>query len=293
MLPEFQPYRALRRRAGQIAVGERRARRELDAVACLLRHGASQVVERTLTPGYAHAEPEVTIAVSVYDYADVVGVALESAAASVGIAVEIVVVDDHSRDLSLASVCDWMRSNPDVPTLLLAKQANEGLEAARNTAFEAARAPLVMVLDADNMLSPHGVARLRDVLTEHADAAGAYGPLRGFGESDGWRSNAPWDVAALCRGNYIDAQALLRREWWRRLGGYISYPDDVYGWEDWDLWLRLAAQGGYLAFTDQEVGLYRVQRESMLSLTNLAHDDAVEAIRRRHPGLPWPEAGNP
>lgn len=293
MLPEFQPYRALRRRAGQIAVGERRARRELESAACLLRHGTNQFVERTLSPGYRNAEPEVTVAVSVYDYANLVGEALDSVAASVGVAVEIVVVDDHSRDPSVAEVSDWMTSNPDVPTLLLAKQANEGLEAARNTAFEAARAPMVMVLDADNMLSPHGIAHLRDVLVEHPDAAGAYGPLREFGEETDWRSNAPWDLTALCRGNYIDAQALMRREWWRRLGGYISYPDDVYGWEDWDLWLRLAAQGGYLAFTDHEVGLYRVQRESMLSLTNLAHDDAVEAIRRRHPGLPWPEAGNP
>ena len=49
-------------------------------------------------------------------------------------------------------------------------------------------------------------------------------------------------------------------------------------------------RGGYLAFTDREVGLYRVQRESMLSLTNLAHDDAVEAMRLRHPGLPWPKS---
>jgi len=293
MLPEFQPYRELRRRAGQIAVGERRARRELEATACLLRHGAGQFIERTFTPGYAIAEPEVTIAVSLYDYAGVVAEALHSAAASVGVAFEIVVVDDHSRDPSVAVVREWMGSHPDVPILLLAKQANEGLEAARNTAFEAARAPLVMVLDADNMVSPHGIAHLRDVLVEHPDAAGAYGPLREFGEGSELRSNAPWDPAALCRGNYIDAQALLRREWWRRLGGYISYPDDVYGWEDWDLWLRLAAQGGYLAFTDREVGFYRVQRESMLSLTNLAHDDAVEAMRKRHPGLPWPKAGNP
>ncbi len=292
MLPEFQPYRALRRRAGQIAVGERRERRELEAVACLLSHGTSQFVERTLTPSYATAAPEVTIAVSVYDYAGVVGEALDSAAATVGVAVEIVVVDDHSRDLSVAAVGEWMRANANVPTLLLAKQANEGLEAARNTAFEAARAPLVMVLDADNMLAPHGVSLLRDILTAQPDAAGAYGPLRGFGEGAGWRSNAPWDAAALFGGNYIDAQALLRREWWRRLGGYLTYTDEVYGWEDWDLWLRLAAQGGYLAFTDREVGLYRVQRESMLSLTNLAHDDAADAIRRRHPGLPWPDAGH-
>ena len=87
--------------------------------------------------------------------------------------------------------------------------------------------------------------------------------------------------------NYIDAQAMWRREAWRRLGGYRDDDDDVYGWEDWDLWLRLAAAGGHARLVPQVLGRYRVQPGSMIALTNLATDDARRSIRRRYPTLPW------
>jgi hypothetical protein len=31
-----------------------------------------------------------------------------------------------------------------------------------------------------------------------------------------------------------------------------------------------------------------VQRGSMIALTNLATDDAIAAMRKRYPDLPWP-----
>ena len=38
----------------------------------------------------------------------------------------------------------------------------------------------------------------------------------------------------------------------------------------------------------QILGRYRVQRGSMIALTNLATDDAIAAMRKRYPNLPWP-----
>ena len=36
------------------------------------------------------------------------------------------------------------------------------------------------------------------------------------------------------------------------------------------------------------LGRYRVQASSMIALTNLATDDAIAAMHRRYPDLPWP-----
>ena len=80
---------------------------------------------------------------------------------------------------------------------------------------------------------------------------------------------------------------MLRKSAWLRLGGYRA-DESVYGWEDWDLWLRLAAEGGQAMLVTQILGRYRVQRGSMISLTNLATDDAIAAMRTRYPTLPWP-----
>ena len=92
----------------------------------------------------------------------------------------------------------------------------------------------------------------------------------------------------LCTANYIDAQAMVRVDAWRRLGGYRDDDHHVFGWEDWDLWLRLAQDGGHAVLVPEILGRYRVQRSSMIALTNLAVDDAVAALRLRYPSLPWP-----
>ena len=72
------------------------------------------------------------------------------------------------------------------------------------------------------------------------------------------------------------------------LGGYRADDEHVYGWEDWDLWLRLAATGGRAVLHREILGRYRVQGSSMITLTNLETDDAIQAMRARYPTLPWP-----
>ena len=145
-----------------------------------------------------------------------------------------------------------------------------------------------MVMDADNMIYPTCLRKLADALGDHPDVDAAYAILEDFGDQRNIRSAIAWDVDRLCRANYIDAQAMLRKAAWQRLGGYRGDDDLVYGWEDWDLWLRLAAEGGRAMLVTQILGRYRVQRGSMIALTNLATDDAIAAIRQRYPTLPWP-----
>ncbi len=287
-LGPFRPYRVLQRKAKQLALAENDALRRLDAAACLLRHGTHQHVSRETTEAYAAATPEVSVVVTVYDYADVVEDTLASVTASEQVDLEVVVVDDHATDDSRDVVRRFMAAHQDVPMVLLGKDANEGLAAARNDAFGAARAPLVMVMDADNQLYPTALRRLADALLVDRSAAAAYSILEDFGAQRNVRSAIAWDPGRLCAANYIDAQAMWRKDVWEGLGGYRADDEHVYGWEDWDLWLRLAAAGGHATLVPQILGRYRVQAGSMIALTNLATDEAIAAIRRRYPQLPWP-----
>jgi hypothetical protein len=82
---------------------------------------------------------------------------------------------------------------------------------------------------------------------------------------------------------------MWRRDAWLALGGFDRALDlTLGGWEDWDLWLRLADRGGRAVLVPEILGRYRVQRGSMVALTNLAHDDGIAAMRSRHDALPWP-----
>lgn len=284
----FRPHQELQRAAKRAAVAEDRLVRRLDAAACVLHHGTEQHIERWTTAAWDECIPEVTVVVPLYDYASVVVETLDSISASEDVTFEIVVVEDHATDASSNVVRAWMDAHPEVPLLLLGKEVNEGLSAARNTGFDAARAELVMTLDADNLLYPRCLRRLADALRTDPGAAAAYSILEDFGAAAALRSALDWDVERLCRGNYLDAQAMWRRSTWADLGGYRSDEGDVYGWEDWDLWLRLAAHGGRATIVRQALGRYRVQPTSMVALSNVAQDLAVTAIRQRYPSLPWP-----
>ena len=239
-LGPFRPYLPTLIAAKRLAMAENAALQRLDAAACELTHGSRQHIVHSETPAFATASPEVSVVVSLYNYADVVTDTLESIVASDDMQFELVVVEDHATDESRAVVRKFIDDHPMVPMTLIAKDANKGLAAARNTGFEHARAPLVMVMDADNTIYPTCLRKLADALHDNPDVDAAYAILEDFGDQRNIRSALAWDVDRLCRANYIDAQAMLRKTVWQRLGGYRADDDLVYGWEDWDLWLRLA-----------------------------------------------------
>ncbi|MEO1057414.1 MAG: glycosyltransferase [Actinomycetota bacterium] len=287
-LGPMTPYGEVQRRAKQLALAEGTALRRIDELRSLLAHGFEMHIERVESPSYEAARPEVSVVVTLYNYADLVVETLDSIVASEAVEFEIIVIDDHSTDGGRRVVQSFIEAHPDVPILLVGKDANEGLSRARNTGFSMARAPFVMVVDADNHLYPTTLDRLRATLLEQPDAAASYSILEDFGDERNLRSAIDWDPRRLCVANYIDAQAMWRAEAWWDLGGYRPDEGMVYGWEDWDLWLRLAAQNGRAAIHREILGRYRVRQGSMVSLTNLAADEAVAAICARYPALPWP-----
>ncbi len=293
LLPVFAPYRSLRRDVYDQLLAEIAHRRELGRFRSLLDHGDPDHVGRTTTPAWADSSTaEVSVVVTVFDYADVVVETLDSIIASHDVAVEIVIVDDSSRDRSVRVVQGWMDRHPDVPVLLLTRAANQGLTRARNLAIGHVRSELVMIMDADNLVYPTCLRRLADALGDDPSAAFAYSTLEAFGSDPGLRSAQGWYVPWLCDANYIDAQAMIRRSTLDRFDGY-RVDDTMYGWEDWDLWLRIAAAGEHGVHVPQMLGRYRTQSGSMVSLTNLAAADLRADLVARYPALPWPPSDRP
>ncbi|HRE00128.1 MAG TPA: glycosyltransferase family A protein, partial [Ilumatobacteraceae bacterium] len=212
----------------------------------------------------------------------------DSIIASEGVSTEIVIVEDHATDDSRAVAERYLAAHPDVAMVLLAKDANEGLAKARNTGISECRADLVMMMDADNLVYPTCLARLRDALTARPDAAFAYSALERFGAEAGLISAFAWNPEWLCAANYIDAQAMLRRDVLVEFGGYRTDDPLVFGWEDWELWLRLASAGRHGVLVPEMLGRYRVQAGSMIGVTNMAVDESLAHLRDLHPDLPWP-----
>jgi glycosyltransferase involved in cell wall biosynthesis len=227
----------------------------------------------------------VTVAVSLYNYAQFLPECLDSVLAQRHAAIELVVVDDVSTaDDSLAVAGAWLQEHAQrfSRVLLLRHKRNQGLARARNTAFDHARASHVFVMDADNMIYPRAIGRLRQAI-ETSRAAAAYTQMELFGTKSAVGLADIWRPKWLRHGNYIDAMALISHSAWRDVGGYTHIEG---GWEDYDLWCKFIEQGYVAAFVPEMLCRYRVHRSSMLRTETANSYDAVFVeMTMRHPWM--------
>lgn len=256
------------------------------------------IANATTNPHYADATPAVTVLVTVFNYATFLPRCLESVASAEPVpgGIELVIVDDASTDGS-AEIAERFAASASVPAQLLRKALNTGLVSARNLGFRAARAPYVFVLDADNWIAP-GCLRVLHAALAGTSHAAAYGLIARVddrtGEGTSLLSCHPWDPQRLVAEPYIDAMALFDREAVLSAGGYSSelLEHGPAGWEDYDLWLKLAAVRRSAVHVPRIVAGYRDHRASM---ANRFARRSVELAKyferkfgdlvRRYPGL--------
>jgi glycosyltransferase involved in cell wall biosynthesis len=238
------------------------------------------------SPAWRGSAARVSVVTALYNHADHVEAALDSADRGRYRDFELVVVDDGSTDHSRRVARSWIERHPSVPAQLLRHPVNRGLPASRNTGIAFARGELVLVLDSDNELFPDCIDRLVAALDSDPEAAFAYGILETFDEQGprGLIGFLGWDPDRLREHNYIDALALIRRSVLREVDGFTT-DLRLYGWEDYDLWCKLAARGMRAAHVREIVARYRVSAGSMISLTNLSLEGAQAALAEHHPEL--------
>ena len=241
-----------------------------------------------VTPGYVSFRPRVSVCIPVRNHAPEIIDALESVAGAEGPLFEILVLDDCSTDRTLDAVVDWMKARPHVLGRVMGRPVNRGLGAGRNDLLRSARGEYAFMLDADNTIYPAALARLCEALDGDPGAAFAYCMLErhSAGRSLGLLSDGPWEPDRLRDGNYVDAMAMLRRLTVLELGGY-SEDIRLYGWEDFDLWCRVAERGGHGLFVPEILCRYRQNDHSMLSVAAIDGTEAVSLLRDRYPSV-WP-----
>lgn len=260
-------------------------RREVAHVRHAVEAPGQPLVNVSTTPGWeTSGATQVSIIVTLHNYGRFVREAVESALASEGVAVEVVVIDDRSADEGPDVIRSIMAERSEAAILFVEQRVNTGVQRARNLAFSHARSPYAFVLDADNSVYPRGIAKLADALDDQPDAAFAYGIIERFSAEGplGLMGVEGWDERRLARSHYIDAMALVRVAAWREVGGYVTDPSLELGWEDYDLWLNFASHGYRGLHIREIVGRYRIHGISSLAITSLDTDDLMQRLQQRH-----------
>lgn len=242
--------------------------------------------------GASHAlELELTVAISLFNYGHYITAAMESVChQTMAAGIELIVVDDASTDASVAMVEQfrWERAAL-IDRLgafrLVCHDHNRGLAEARNTAFALATTPNVLVLDADNRLLPQACSSLLAALQAAPPSMGAAYPLLVVEGHPHQKvaNELPWSDQWLRQGNTVDALALVRRDAWQQVGGFVHTPG---GWEDYDFWCRFVEAGLGALQVPQLLAIYRHHGDSMKnSETAQREAELRQLLQSRHPWL--------
>lgn len=224
----------------------------------------------------ACVSPSVSVLITLYNYSEYIYRCLDSVCDSKDAALpggfEIIVVEDCSTDGSARLVEQYLDQSP-FPIRLVKKLFNTGLADARNVGLKLARAPYVFILDADNWIYPNCLSKLYQAI-EHSAYAATYGIISEFDNCTqkgvGLSSKYGWDIPSLVNAPYLDAMAMFDKQRVLQVGGYSTELVQYgwFGWEDYDLWLKLAQEGYSCKLVPQILSSYRVHSHSMLNTTN-------------------------
>ncbi len=262
-----------------------------------------------MTPGLRGAklaslvtQPQISVVMPVRDAEDTLDAAIASVLGSRGLgradALELVCVDDGSRDGTPERLADWQGRDPRVRTIATPPL---GIVAALNRGLDAARGPLVARMDADDEMLPDRLAAQRAHLEAHPDQ-GLIGTrvecFREGGLGEGYRIYQEW-VNALVSPEEIEREIfvecplphptwMFRREAIAGLGGDPEGPFH----EDLDLLYR-GLEAGWRVGKGPRVQHRWRDHEGRLSRVDSRYDrDAFARVKAHYLGRlrPMPAA---
>lgn len=234
---------------------------------------------------------KVSVIIPCYNGADELPRAIDSALAQRGCEVEVIVVNDGSKDNSrevIEAYGDRVRG---------IHQVNSGLAATRNNGIKAATGDWIAFLDHDDYWQPEKLS-LQLEAAKRTEYDVVYTNARNFGDVDrvaDLRSNPEEMLEGdlfqeLLLDNFIVVSStMIRRPVLQATGGFDASLGVV---EDWDLWLKLSAQGAKFAVVRDPVTMYQWRPGSLSKNYDRMRDTRLQIIQRaleseRAKSLPW------
>jgi glycosyltransferase involved in cell wall biosynthesis len=199
--------------------------------------------------------PTVSVIIPAYNAEAFIGDTIQSALDQTYRDLEIIVVDDGSSDGTVARVSAFGDA------VRLHQQRNGGVARARNTGVSLARGEWIAFLDSDDLWLPTKIEQQLSL----ANAVMTFTDRYNIGD----RGDLP-EIQSVCQpmeggdifeallcGNFVTTTSvMMRRALFEQYGGFnVAFN----GTEDWDLWLRVAADHD-IGFCAQPLVRYRLHR---------------------------------
>ncbi|RIW16988.1 glycosyltransferase family 2 protein [Algoriphagus lacus] len=182
----------------------------------------------------------VSIVIPCYNQAQYLEQTVQSALASDYRPLEILIVNDGSKDNSLALAQKLSAENELIRVI---DQKNSGVASARNKGISEAKGKYILPLDGDDLISENYISEAIQVVKTNPEVKVVYCQAVKFDE----QRQKPWKLKPfsrnqLAKDNMIFVAALFRKMDWEEVGGFSE--DMKMGREDWEFWIKMLKNGG-------------------------------------------------
>jgi glycosyltransferase involved in cell wall biosynthesis len=169
--------------------------------------------------------------------------------------IELIIVDDYSKDRTKLEINNWLLSHPDVQ--FIANEFNIGNTKSFNNALKIAKGEYIIDLAADDLLLPNGIQMQvnafqkskfknlgvvygnAEIINEDGSFNSFYFPVDKNGKVISKRIIGDIYSSVLSTGDSIcSVSALIKKSVFDFLGGY----DETLAYEDLDSWIRASRE---------------------------------------------------
>jgi glycosyltransferase involved in cell wall biosynthesis len=215
--------------------------------------------------------PLVSVIIPYYNQSEYILECIESVVSQSYQNVEIIIVDDGSRD-PISNINSNLLTFSIVKILTI---ENNGLPFARNHGIINSKGKYILPLDADDKIASNYIEQAVSILEKDYDTCLVYGAARYFGELNSTWSLEKYSFDKMIFYNQIYASAIFRRADFDLTNGYDISMN--LGWEDWDFWLSILTIKSKVHFIEDVCFFYRVRNDSM---SKKMSDDFKIKLRR-------------
>jgi glycosyltransferase involved in cell wall biosynthesis len=229
-------------------------------------------------------ELAISVVIPLHNGASYIEQALRSVTTQNLLPAEIVVVDDGSTDNGLAIVRQFAQRYP----IKILCQGNKGQSSARNLGVAHSGGDLVAFLDQDDLWFPDHLSELvKPFLESRSKKLGwVYSNLEEIDEKGGTITNRFLSnfgiqhpkrdlIACLASDMFVlPSASLISREAFDAVGGF---DEQLSGYEDDDLFLRLFRAGFDNVYIDKELSQWRIYSSSSSYSPRMAHSRSMYA----------------
>ncbi len=235
---------------------------------------------------------KVSIIIPTHNQAHYLGECIESVMSQTLKDLEIVVVDDGSTD----DTPGVAREFGIYGNFKYVRQENMGVGVARNRGMDESAGQYLCFLDSDDFYHPDKVELQAKILDESPEIDFVYCDIVTV-DASGQETDEAFCVGetrevlsgdifcSLFLGGYFPPHTVMVRR--AALEKFGQFDPSLGGHADYELWLRLAAEGCNAYYLDRKLAFYRDYSTSMskdIQLMNETRSGALEKITRRYPG---------